>query len=40
MGEHKDIKFAVQVDYSKSQPMTTNCPWKGSGHVTWLVLNF
>jgi len=24
--EHRDFKFGVQVDHSKSQPTTTNCP--------------
>jgi len=30
VGEHRDFKDGVQDDYSK----TTNCPWKGRGHVS------
>jgi len=42
VGEHKDFKFGVQVDHSKSQPTDNkpynNCPWKGRGHITWPTL--
>jgi len=40
VGERRDFKFDVQVDHSKSQLRTTNCSWKGHGHVTWPILHF
>jgi len=40
MGEHKDFKFGVQVDHSKSQPMDDKLSLKGRGHVTGPILNF
>jgi len=39
-GNHGHFKFGVQIDHSKSQPVMTNCPWNGRGHVTWSTLNF
>jgi len=39
VGKHRDLKFGVEIDRSESQPTSTNCPWKGRGHVTWLILN-
>jgi len=41
-GNCRYFKFGLQIDHSKSQPgslRTTNCPWKGRGHVTWSTLN-
>jgi len=32
MGDHRDFKFGVMVDH---RLQTSNCPWKGCGHVTW-----
>jgi len=35
MGEYRDLKFGVEVDHSKSQPMNDKLPMKGvwSRHV-------
>jgi len=32
VGEHRDFKFGVQVNHSKSHPRDDNCSWKGCGH--------
>ena len=36
----RQFKFGMQIDHSKSQPRTTNCPKNGRGHVTWSTLHF
>jgi len=40
VGERRDFKFGVHVDHSISVLQTTNCLWKGRGHVTWPILHF
>jgi len=34
VSQHRDFKFAVQVDHSKSQPAEDKLSRNGRGHVT------